>query len=118
MWSIFNLPRFESPVQSSTNSLASCPVTAAILDGTPHIISISMVPNKPGQKPEDHASDIEIAPEDYEIPMLEKLDKIESVPIFRCTPDQHMDDVDDIVTWLQNGKDDSDDSKRLGLDEE
>ena len=118
MWSIFNLPRFESPVQSSTNSLASCPVTAAILDGTPHIISISMVPNKPGQKPEDRASDIEIAPEDDDIPMLEKLDKIESVPIFRRTPDQRMDDVDDIVTWLQNGKDDSDDSERLGLDEE
>ena len=50
--------------------------------------------------------------------MLEKLEKIESVPIFRHIPDQHMDDVDDIVTWLQNGKDDSDDSKRLGLDEE
>ena len=68
-----------------------------------------MVPNKPGQKPEDRASDIEIAPEDDDIPMLEKLNKIESVPIFRRTPDQRMDDFDDIVTWLQNGKDDSDD---------
>ena len=25
------------------------------------------------------------------------------------TPNQRMDDVDDIMTWLQNGKDDSDD---------
>ena len=44
-----------------------------------------------------------------DVPMSEKLDKIESVPIFGRTPDQRMDDVDDIVTWLQNGKDDSDD---------
>ena len=50
-----------------------------------------------------------VKPEDDDVPMSEKLDKIESVPIFRGTPDQCMDDVDDIVTWLQNGKDDSDD---------
>ena len=68
-------------------------------------------------KPQDRARDIEAAldwmrnkgvkPEDDDVPMSEKLDKIESVPIFRCTPDQRMDDVNDIVTWLRNDKDDS-----------
>ena len=87
-----------------------------------------LLPEKPRLKPQDRARDIEAAldwmrnkgvkPEDDDVPMSEKLYKIESVPIFRCTPDQRMDDVDDIVTWLQNGKDDSDDSGRLGLDEE
>ena len=53
-----------------------------------------------------------VKPEDDDVPMSEKLDKIESVLISRRTPDQRMDDVDDIVTWLQNGNDDSDDPTR------
>ena len=53
-----------------------------------------------------------VKPEDDDVPMSEKLDMIESVPISLRTPDQRMDHVDDIVTWLQNGNIDSDDPTR------
>ena len=53
-----------------------------------------------------------VKPEDDDVPMSEKLDKIESVPISSRIPNQRMDDVDDIVTWLQNGNDDSVDPTR------
>ena len=53
-----------------------------------------------------------VKPEDDDVPMSEKLDKIESVPISRRNPDQCMGYVDDIVTWLQNGNIDSEDPTR------
>jgi hypothetical protein len=36
-------------------------------------------------------------------------DKLNSIPITRRTPEDRKKDVDDALTWIRNGKDDSDD---------
>ena len=37
------------------------------------------------------------------------IEKLGSIPVSRRTPEDREKDIDDIVRWLRNGKDDSDD---------
>ena len=41
--------------------------------------------------------------------LSQPIEKLGSIPVSRRTPEDREKDIDDIVRWLRNGKDDSDD---------